>query len=106
MEAISCPVHEEEGREGDPEREEEQEEERERESEANTFLTGFQFVPTDMRLGCPPCINVQGKLQVSQSPAAPTLPWASTDGVLFFVIKTKTIQNTPQHSLTGDELAS
>lgn len=41
MEAVSYPVHEEEGREGDPEREEEQEEEREGESEANTFLTGF-----------------------------------------------------------------
>lgn len=52
VEAISCPVHEEEDRRGRPrEREEEQEEERERESEANTFLTGFQFVPTDMRLG-------------------------------------------------------
>lgn len=60
MEAVSCPVHEEEGWEGDPEREEEQEEERKRESKANTFLTGFQFVPTDMRLDHPPCIEVQG----------------------------------------------
>lgn len=95
VEATSCPVHEEEGREGDPEKEEDQEEEREKESEANTFLTGFQLVPTDMRLGCPPCIEVQGNSSRFPSHWLPQLcPGLAQTGFCFFVIKTKTIQNT------------
>lgn len=64
-------------------------------SEASTFLTGFQLVPTDMRLGRPPCIEVQGNSSRFPSHWLPQLcPGLAQTGFCFFVIKTKTIQNT------------